>query len=241
MSTLKYMTFMLALGSALCPSVAGQQPPSSPSGQQAQEKWVPFSYRRPYTSVDDMVNKDAEASDPVGIRYYGEDLAHLLLPEKVGDKYIDSFSVRLAKAEDAARSGKRSLIPEAQVAQAYNDLVKKIGLPSSIRATENSIQRFRASAAEGQALPALFTANHNGRNCNPGEATYLLVLLLETNGTLEGLSRGLLPPPPSNTQAVLTTSVTMANADVLLYMNSLRSSRHDTIKLFDHASQILGL
>ena len=102
-------------GSALLPSVASQQP-----------AWQDFSQRRPYTNVYNILNKDAQAAvDPAGIRYYAEDLAHLLLPSKAGDKYTNSFADRLAKAEQEAREGKRKLIPDTKVVEAYNEMARK--------------------------------------------------------------------------------------------------------------------
>jgi hypothetical protein len=39
---------------------------------------------RPFTTVDDVLNREAEASDPAGIHQYSEDLLGLVVPDRAG-------------------------------------------------------------------------------------------------------------------------------------------------------------
>ncbi len=169
--------FALLLGSFACQLVNSQQ-----------SKWKPFSERRPLTNVGAMLNKDAEASDPAGIHYFAEDLAHFLLPERTGDRYINRFAERLAKAEQEAREGKRKPIPDTQVAEAFNEVVQKAHLPV-MPASLSDLRSLRNDPRIAKEYPALLTADRNGTNCTPGEAVYLLAVLLEKDAYP-------VPPPP---------------------------------------------
>jgi len=193
-----------------------------------------------------MLNKDAQAADPAGIHYYSEDLAHMFLPEKVGDDYINSFGDRLAKAEQLARDGKGKLIPEAEVARTFNELLKKIGAPPSIKTDADAIHQFRSHAASIKALPALLTADRNGPNCFPGEAVYLLSLLLSNNGKLlesyldqvQALDRsGSSPQNAANFSHLVQIQQT---AEMFLSQYSSRHHQNATAKLFDGAVRPLG-
>lgn len=46
------------------------------------------------------------------------------------------------------------------------------------------MRRFREHAASIKAFPALFSANRNGTHCNPGEAVFLIYLLISEDGAL---------------------------------------------------------
>jgi len=166
------------IGSTLGPLAAGQQ-----------STWRWFTERRPYLDTRAAVNKDAQASDPAGIHYYAEDLAHLLLPDKAGDSYIDAFADRLAKAEQAAREGKRKLIPEAKVVEAFNKMADP-----QMAGNADALRRFRTDTYLVKEYPALLTPDRNGTNCYPGEAVFLLTILLQTDGYPVAPAP---PPPPS--------------------------------------------
>lgn len=122
MSGFRRVALALFLGLALFPRLAASQPPTRPP------------------NMIETLNKEAEASDPAGIRAYSEHLA-LLLPiggsgstGAAGSTYLSSFSDRLAKAEESARQGKRKLISEEAIAGAFNDLMRQTAAPSSFRA-----------------------------------------------------------------------------------------------------------
>lgn len=157
---------------------------------------------RHFSSVPDLFNQEAAASDPVGIHKYGRDLVDLILPnqctdgqspsgrmeifqvEFLGEKYAAKFADRLVRTEQMARAGNGKLVPEASVVKAYNNLMWKVGAPQSYQTNEEDLHKFRARAAVLSAFSALFTANRNGSNCYPGEAVFLLYFLISNNGQL---------------------------------------------------------
>ena len=104
--------------------------------------------------------------------------------EFLGENYAAKLADRLARTEQSARTGNEKLVAESDVVRAFNDLMKEIGGPSSLRTDEASLRRFREHAAAIKAFPALFSADRNGTNCNPGEAVFLLSLLISDNGIL---------------------------------------------------------
>ncbi len=165
----------LILSSALCPFVAGQQ----------HQPWVgsipdPSQFAKTQ-SLADTLNDEAKAGDTAGIHRYSEHLIQLLLPDRAGSKYIRSLADRLARAEELARAGKGSLVPEAKVAQAYNDLMKGVGAPTSLLTDETAVRNLRLVPFD-KPSDALITASRNGTNCNPGEAIFLLLSLFWNNG-----------------------------------------------------------
>ena len=175
MRNLKYLALAFASGLTWCAIIAGQQPTNTPNTEPEQ------------------MDQKAAAGNLAGIHAYSADLIHGVVNPDIAtypeppNKYkdlIDSLSNRLATAEQSAREGKGKLVPEGDVALAFNQLMKKTGAPSSFSAVEADIHRFRAHAAELAILPSLLTAGRNGANCNPGEAVYLVSLLIGGNGKL---------------------------------------------------------
>ena len=137
---------------------------------------------RPFTSVDDVLNREAESADPAGIHQFSEDLIGLVVPKQAGNTYLNSITDRLAKADQIARHGKDKLVPEVEIALAFNNLMKKIDAP--FRTDEATVRRFRQHSIAVPSLPALLTADRNAVYCSPAEAVYLLYLLLWANGDL---------------------------------------------------------
>jgi len=163
---MKYLALALLICSAQSPLLAGQYPPHC-----AQNLFCLF-------------NQGAVASDPAGVHKYSEDLIGLIVPPETGKADTEPLANRLARAEQVARAGSGKLVAEADVVRAFNELMAKIGAPSSLRADEASMRRFREHAVSIKAFPALLSAVRNGTNCNPGEAVFLLYLLISDDGVL---------------------------------------------------------
>jgi hypothetical protein len=160
MGTLKFLAVALVLCSVLGPVRVALQPSPQPP------------------NMMDTLNKEAEASDPDGIHIYSQHLIQMLVvSNSAGPAYATSLSDRLARAEVMARQGKRKLISEADIAQAFNQLMKETGAPDSYKADVADVEELRGEFAK--ILPALFTREKNGSYCNPGEAVYVLELLIE--------------------------------------------------------------
>jgi len=165
-SKLKPLALSLIVGLTFCSLLAGQQPPHC-----AQDLFCLF-------------NQEAAASDPAGIHKYSEDLIGLIVPPEASKAGFEPLADRLARAEQMARAGKAKLATEADVVRAFNELMTKVGAPSSLRTDEAAMHSFREHAASIKAFRALFSADRNGTNCNPGEAVFLLHLLMSDDGVL---------------------------------------------------------
>lgn len=213
------------IGLALCPLLAGQQ-----------STWQPFTERRPYLDPRAALNKDAEATDPAGIHHYAEDLAHYLLPDKAGDRYINAFADRLAKAEQEARDGKRKLIPDTAVLEAFYKVTRTAN-PSSM-ADLTALRRFRTDPWLARQYPALITADRNGTNCYPGEAVFLLASLLLTNALESNIAPSAPPAVPSSSSSGSTPYFGYGDSMTGVYM---MQNPHDIQKLFNRVAKILDI
>ncbi len=130
---------------------------------------------RPPNMIE-ALNNEAKASDPEGIHKYSEVLIQGLVGNSAGPSYAKSVTDRLARAESLARNGNRKLIPEADIAQAFNQMMKETGAPDSYKVDVAVVEEFREEFAK--ILPAMITHEKNGSYCNPGEAIYILELLI---------------------------------------------------------------
>ena len=235
MRELKYLALALVMDSAFCSPLVGQQPPHC-----AQILFCLF-------------NQEAAASDPAGIHKYSEDLIGLIVPPEAGKADIEPLADRLARAEQMAQAGSGKLVAEADVVRAFNELMAKVGAPPSIRADEASMRRFREHAVSIKAFPALLSADRNGTNCNPGEAVFLLYLLISENGILhEGNLDSAQALIQMNSQGIegygvarmeglgLSAKKPDSSASGLLSSYPSNHSRNATIVLFNHVAGMLG-
>ncbi len=167
MARLKYLVPALVLGLIVCSlRVAPQPPPQPPNMMEA-------------------LNKRAEAADVAGIHAYAEELMQMLPSVRdAGSTYADSLTDRLARAELQARNGKRKLISEAEIAEAFNGLMRRTKAPASLKADLVAVESAR-SGWEKQ-LPAMISNQKNGTNCYPGEAVWVLETLIENVGRPPG-------------------------------------------------------
>lgn len=163
MQTSRRLILVVAIAVATCPFLGAQRHP---------------------VSIPDLMNQEAASGSPASVHRYAADLVGLIVPDAAGKDYIDLMSERLAQAELKARKGEEKLIPETEVAAAYNELVQNIGAPASFDTSAEIIHRFRRHDIKVQADPALLTAGRNGDGCYPGEAVFLVYLLIENDGKL---------------------------------------------------------
>jgi hypothetical protein len=225
---LKFLASALVVGLTSCPLLAGQNPP------------------RRATSVPDLFNQEAASSDPAGIHKYSEDLIGLIVPPEAKKADFEPLADRLARTEQVARTGKGKLVAEADVVRAFNELMVKIGAPSSLRADEASMRRFREHAVSIKAFPALLSADRNGTNCNPGEAVFLLYLLISDDGVLyERNLDSAQALTQMNTQRIehsfgVSHMISDLSANEFLSSYSSHHNLNATIALFNNLAGILG-
>jgi hypothetical protein len=235
MKALKFLAGGLVVGFVCCPMLAGQQP------------------ARHLTSVPDLFNQEAEASDSAGIHKYSEDLIGLIVPNPAEQNSVrqlrSSLADRLTNAEQAARTGRQKLVPEASVVKAFNELMQEIGAPQSLRTNETSVRNYREHAESIKAFPALFSAGRNGNNCNPGEAVFLLYLLMSDGGVLHesNLDSAQIQTRRDFEKNMGRGSVAGgivpigSSASCFLSSYSLHHNRNATIALFNNLAATLGI
>lgn len=177
------------------------------------------------------LNKEAEATDSAGIHVYSKHLVSLLAisaagpPGTTATTHLSSFSDRLARAEESARKGKRKLILEEAIANAFNDLMQQTGAPSSLKADVGEVEKSRR-AFETE-LPAIISESKNGKYCYPGESMWILGMLIENIGAdftplnHEPQVSGYVPPALQHLQQYFSSHPTNEDARV---MNSLAKS-----------------
>lgn len=196
-----------------------------------------------------LFNQEASATGPAGIEKYSHDLIGLIAPPATGKAYIDSLANRLASAEELARAGKGKLVPEANIVRAFNELMNETGAPPSLKTDEATVQRFREHAELIKAFPALFTTGRNGKFCSPGEAVFLLYLLISNDGKLpeQNLDSAVILTQPSLQPNVGGRSVGVFRMEPVPGARSLVSSypsnhgRKATCALLERLASTLGL
>jgi hypothetical protein len=214
LNALKCLAVSLVIGLALSPEQAASQPSPQP------------------LNMMDTLNIEAKASDPTGIHAYSKDLIQMLAGVRGGGVvYADSLTDRLARAELEARQGKRKLISEADIAKAFNELMREIGASNSFVADIDTVHSNRIVFES--ALPAMISQKKNGSYCNPGEAVYVLELMIENVG------RPLTPTPdsaPNTFAAGINPPV-----HVRLELFSARHSQSEVICAFNHLFNVFQI
>jgi len=188
-------------------------------------------------SIVDSLNTEAQANDQDGIHAYCEHLVRLLVNESVSKETITLLTDRLAITERAARRGERPLISETEVATAFNNLMSEIGVPEELRTDTPMVHRFRVGPLSRSDVSNLITLNANGPDCNPGEAVFLLYLLIQNNGKIEDH----LPP---GTTSVMVPSLMVTEQDPSapdarrsIYGYTKHHRRSNLADVFNHVAQ----
>lgn len=193
-----------------------------------------------HKNLAQTLNTEAEASDAAGIRKYSQHLVQLLLGENASSGFAREMAGHLANAETLARAGRRKLISESEIGKSFNDTMERIGAPSSLRVDVAKVHRFRLGPFAPSPLTSLISIDKNGDNCYPGEAVFLLILLIADNPSSSGrLHAGVKPEElPRTVGAIVPRSD--AGASTLLSAYFSNHSQKDRIKLFEHMTQVLG-
>jgi hypothetical protein len=148
----------------------------------------------------------------------------MLLGNSAGPDYAASLSDRLSRAELMTRQEKRKLISEADIARAFNNLMSETGAPDSLRADDAAVKAGRA--AFEKEMPALISQQRNGTYCNPGEAVFIVSMLIENIG------RSATPSSQSDHNAHVSSGHP-APVRTHLALFCANHSRSDVTKLFN--------
>lgn len=190
------------------------------------------------------LNAKAAASDAAGIQAYSYELIDQLVPDEAGKDYINKLADRLARAEEMARAGKGKLVSESAIAHSFDNLMKDIGAPATLKANEMSIRRVREASVSVPSSAPLFSAAKNGTNCYPGESVFLLWILIFNDGQISTSLLKEFEPYAQNGKSFSVFSGHTVNlsqsANMLLSEYASKHGRHATMKLFNSAAQTLG-
>jgi hypothetical protein len=214
MEALKFLVAALFIGFAFLPGRVVSQTPARPP------------------NLIETLNKEANASDPAGIHAYSGHLIQLLVPDRAGKAYIDSLSDRLARAELMSRNGKQKLVPETEVAQAFNDLMRQIAAPPSLKTSGSEVRLIR-NAFE-KIAPTLISREKNEVYCNPSEAVFLVWVLIPNNGKSSAEAVGTYP---LTRVEVHVSNGPNAASSLSAYLTTHPQS--DDVKLFNHLAKVL--
>ena len=206
--------------------------PPSASGQDGAPPVAPKS------QIASLV-ADAEAAQSHDtIMVYSEHLIRMIVDPKAGDPYIAMISRRLATAEVMTQHGKRKLIPESKVAQAFNEMMMRVtdASPQSPQTNVSEVHRLRKTLYG--ISPALSSVNSHESELSPNEAV-LLMWLLPSN-----IASAL--PDPSQPQPTQPGTVRLGRRSstpptVLIARYVESKPPFDSVKLYDHMAMTLGI
>jgi len=188
----------------------------------------------------DALSKEAEvAGTPNGAELYSKHLIKLIVGNVMGDKFVSARASRLATVDLLARRGKREYVDERSVADAFNELMKKVRGHGGRTIMTDAATVHRLRLGISRASPALTTVSAHASSCLPSEAMLLIALLITNNGVIGE------PPSPGNTPELRVTTgrhVSAANADAsLLVVNFLGSHSHsEDVRVFDVLAKYVG-
>lgn len=188
----------------------------------------------------DALSKEAEAAGtPNGAEVYSKHLIKLIVGNVMGDEFVSARASRLAAVDLLARRGKREYVDERSVADAFNELMKKVRGHGGRTIMTDAATVHRLRLGISRASPALTTVSAHASSCLPSEAVLLIALLITSNGVIGE------PPSPGSAQEPRVTTgrhVSAASADAsLLLVNFLVSHSHPKdVGLFDALAKHVG-
>lgn len=180
-----------------------------------------------------VIEKEEAANTTAGFEDYSHHLIKLLAGDRAGK----------ANAEQATRDGKRGYVSETAIAEAFNDLMRKVqGRDGAeIRTSAEDVHRMRGW--DDRISPALSSVETHPSACLPGEAMFTLVMLLNNNGAAgPAPARPLSDKPPAKPGRLEIRTVSgRQNAQGLLdrYVNT--HWRWQTASLYGRVLKDMGI
>ena len=188
----------------------------------------------------DALGKEAEIADtPRGAEAYSKHLIKMLVGNEMGDDFVSTLAVRLAAADLSARRIDRGFVDERTVADAFNELMKRLRGRGSFTIMTDAATVHRLRLGISRASPTLTTVSAHTSTCLPCEAVFLIALLVTNNGAIGE------PSLPTGAPELLRTTgrrVSAANAGAsLLLVNFLSShSNSEDVELFEVLAKYVG-
>lgn len=184
--------------------------------------------------VQALIDAAGTTDTEEGVKQYSGQLARMLVDDKVGGRYAASLSQRLTVAELAARRGERKFVPESSVAQAFNELMKRIetGPPPPLSTTALVVHQLRIAIRNTS--PALSSMRPDNSDCLPSETVMLLFLLLVNDGKFS------VAAAPIGAKSGVSIRQDSPSAGMLLRRYLTLRSRSESANLYDKLFAALG-
>jgi hypothetical protein len=137
---------------------------------------LPQDLKSPNTFLSTLNSEAANSSSEEGATIYSRHLVATLTGGKLGTAADELLSARLARAQFMAAHGKHKSVSEAQVASAFNSLMRMVEAPPKIQVTSGTVHKFREILKPF--APQLITLERDASGCDPGEAVTLVILMI---------------------------------------------------------------
>ncbi len=184
-----------------------------------------------------LIEEAKSADTQEGAQRYAKHLATMFVSARAGEAYVNEFSHRLALADLAARQGKRNWIPEATIAQAFDDMMRLVTPPSSkpLHTDASVVHQMRLILYA--VSHDLSSVDSHRAECLPSEAIDVMMQLLSHDGTLCGPYPPMKPAAPKGTAQKCTESPE-ADALVFAYMASHPRPRRQAV--YERVTQLFS-
>jgi len=134
------------------------------------------------TTIDGLVGA---GNNPRDIDAYSAAIAKLVALDKLHQPFGATLTKRLALNETRVRMGKQARVSELAVSMAFNRIAETVD--ASPRVNVATVHAFRTMLAPH--APHLITVADTPDNCNPGEALFLIYIMIANDGTIKQVSQ----------------------------------------------------
>ena len=153
---------------------------------------------------------------------------------KLREPFASTFSKRFMLDEERVRKGKQSLVSELAVSMAFNRLAEVIKSPA--RVDVDAVHHLRTALASQ--APHLITLKASPAGCNPGEAIFLIYLLVANDGSVTGTPLQL--PEGTELPTVQLTATTGQQKSMSFLLSDFVNS-HSQMDVLTQVEQVLSL
>jgi len=190
-----------------------------------------------------VIEKREASNTQAGLEDYSHHLMTLFAGDRTSKANLDKMSKRLAGAEIAARNGERGYVSEGAIADAFNDLMRQVrGRDGAeIRTTVEYVHRMREW--DDRISPALSSVETHPSECLPGEALFMLVMLVSSNGAVGPAPEGRFSEEPPSKPGYLVAGKSDGRrvARILLDRYARKHWRWQSARLYGQVLRDMGI
>lgn len=240
MGALKILAVALVLGLAFCPLLTGQKHPRHPTSVPDLFNQVGSASMLPKNLWVQSLIEEAEASDTrEGLQKYSEYLITLVVGEQVKSEYISTLSKRLIASEQMTRDGKRKLISENSIVDAFNQLMKQVQISAAPALVTNVTTVHQLREVLYNTSSSLSSLKSSDSDCHPTEAALLMVFLLRNNGAISSVNSASSTTSDGHAAVTISSIPLEASARGLVNHYSATHSEDERAKLYEDLLQII--